>query len=96
MDKTTIRLALYFAHQTSLGRSLHQADYCVVTLLQELGQFADGGPFAVRIARDPEQKLVLLRSNAFRAGGLLAETQESTKVVTKPGKAPDQLAVEDR
>jgi hypothetical protein len=93
--KSAVRLALSFADQASLGRPLHQADDGVVTPLQKFGEFADSGPFTVRVARDAQQELVLLGSDAFRSCRLFAEAQESPEVVTKPGEVPDQLAIQD-
>jgi len=93
--EAAVRLALDFADQPSLGCPLHQADHRVVTLLQKFGQFTDGCRFSVRVTRDPEEQLMLLRSDTFRSRRLLAETQESPQVITEPGKVPDQLSIQD-
>lgn len=58
----------------------------VVTLLEELSQFRDGGLVAAGVAGDAKQQLMLLRRDAATPGGLFTEAQEFAQRVTKPGK----------
>jgi len=86
--KAAVAPALAFVNQALATSPLHEAHHRVVALLQELGQFAYGGPAAARVARHSQKQHVLLGRQAMLTRGPFAETQEAPKVVTEPGKAP--------
>jgi hypothetical protein len=60
-----------------------------VALLQELRQFADGGPAAAGVSCDAQKQDVLLGCQTMFSRGPLAETKEAAKIVSEPRKASD-------
>lgn len=83
LDEAVISASNDFLDQAAALGALHQADHCVVTLLQELSQLGDGSPSAARETRDPEEELVLLRRQTLGSSRLLAESQEAPKLIPK-------------
>ena len=51
--------------------------------LQSLGQLANGGPVAARIATDLEQQQVLQRRNASLTSQILVQPQKAAKLVAE-------------
>lgn len=52
--------ALFLANEPSPRSALHETHHGIVPLLEEFGQFGDGGPRAPGVACHAQQQLVLL------------------------------------
>jgi hypothetical protein len=74
------------ACQPSLCETVDQLDGAVMLNLEALGQFADSRPAPFRQALDCQQKLVLLRLDPVRLGGVGAELQEAPDAVSEIGQ----------
>ena len=72
---------VFFRHQP-----VHQPDGAVVQDLEAFRQFADMDVVAPGKTLDGQQGLMLLRRDAGRLGGLLAETQELPQRVAEFGQ----------
>ncbi len=88
-NKAAVSPALVLVDQAFTARPLHESYDRVVALLQELRQFADGGPAAAGVSRDAQKQDVLLGCQIMLSRGPLAETKKAAKIVSEPGKAPD-------
>ena len=91
--KAAVSPDLVLADQAFTARPLHESYDRVVALLQELRQFADGGPAAAGVSRDAQKQDVLLGCQIMLSRGPLAETKKAAKIVPEPGKAPDDQGI---
>ncbi|HEY6443826.1 MAG TPA: hypothetical protein VIY66_10855 [Candidatus Acidoferrales bacterium] len=80
-----------FADQAAPRGSIGEFHDGVMTLLQELSQFGDGGFLAAGVAGDAKQQLVLLRRDATSPSSLFAEAQEFAQCVAKRGKMANRF-----
>jgi hypothetical protein len=86
MDLSAIRLAVpppdvFFRHQ-----AVHQAYGAVMKNLKPFSQFPDFDAAPFRKSFDRQHRLVLLRSQAGRVRGVLAETKELAQSVSELGQ----------
>jgi hypothetical protein len=72
--------------EAPLGETVDQLDGAVMLNLQALGQLADGRPVSFGQAFDSQQKLVLLRLDPVRLGGVAAELQEAPDAISELGQ----------
>ena len=87
-NEAAVSPALVFVNKAFTARPLHESYDRVVALLQELRQFADGGPAAAGVPRDAQKQDVLLGCQTMLSRGPLAKTEKAAKTVPEPGKAP--------
>jgi hypothetical protein len=74
--------------QAAGGEAVDQPDGAVVANQKVIGELADGGAFGLIEPLNGEEDLVLLRLEAFGAGGLLAEMDETADEKAEPAEGP--------
>jgi len=86
LDLPAIGFARLALHEAERLAACDERDDAVMLRLQPLGEFADGRPFAVRIALDVQQQQLLQRRHAFALRGALGEAFETPHLVAEFGQ----------